>query len=201
MEAPLKREIRRAMRERLASVTRADQREGSRALFGNLVDWVQMDAFAALLTFCSFGGELDPGLINSHWLQKGRDLCMTRVGDDGTTLEIRQVRTLLAVIAGYRGIPEPDPAVCPVYTPGKIDAVLVPGLAFDLTGTRLGRGKGHYDRLLARLPGATRRIGIAWDWQVKMDEGDLLLREPHDAVMDYICTPTSLIRCQPGRRE
>ena len=48
----------------------------------------------------------------------------------------------------------------------KLDVVVVPGVAFDRRGNRLGRGKGYYDRFLKKLPKKTHRIGLAFDFQI-----------------------------------
>lgn len=65
----------------------------------------------------------------------------------------------------------------------EIDAICVPGLAFDGYGNRLGQGGGWYDRVLADAQHALK-IGIAFDWQI-VDE---LPYEPHDVCMDYVVT-------------
>ena len=62
--------------------------------------------------------------------------------------------------------------------------ILVPGVAFDLHGRRLGRGKGFYDQLLAGVRGTT--CGVAFDVQVVRE----LPQEPHDARVNCILTPT-----------
>jgi 5-formyltetrahydrofolate cyclo-ligase len=66
----------------------------------------------------------------------------------------------------------------------EIDLVLVPGIAFDLHGHRLGRGKGFYDRLLAEIRGV--KCGAAFDEQI----AEKIPVEPHDILMDFILTPT-----------
>src|SRR5207248_10138079 len=66
----------------------------------------------------------------------------------------------------------------------RLDFVLVPGVAFDLHGRRLGRGKGYYDQLLAEVRGKT--CGVAFDVQVVRE----LPQEPHDARVNCILTPT-----------
>ncbi len=68
-----------------------------------------------------------------------------------------------------------------------ISAVVVPGLAFDPTGARLGRGAGIYDRLLAALPPTAYRIGLITDDRVV----PALPHEPHDVKMHAIATPQS----------
>ena len=68
--------------------------------------------------------------------------------------------------AGRFGVREPRPN-CPAMDWNEIDVMLVPGLAFDAEGNRLGRGGGFYDRLLnsARTAGSITAIGVAFEWQ------------------------------------
>lgn len=65
---------------------------------------------------------------------------------------------------GPYGIREPAKA-SPVHLK-DLDLVIVPGLAFDKKGRRLGRGKGYYDRFLSRLPAGAATVGLAFDFQI-----------------------------------
>lgn len=67
--------------------------------------------------------------------------------------------------------------------------IIVPGVAFDAFGNRLGRGKGYYDRLLSRLRSHSLdvvAIGVGYDHQLV----DRVPTEPHDAFLDFVCTPS-----------
>jgi len=74
------------------------------------------------------------------------------------TLENRHLKK------GAYGISEPF--LTRPIDPAKIDLCIVPGLAFDLSGNRLGRGLGYYDRFLSRLPESAHKIGLAFKFQV-----------------------------------
>jgi len=90
---------------------------------------------------------------------------------------------------GRFGVPEPA-AGCPVILLNQLDLVLVPGVAFDLLGGRLGRGKGFYDRLLAQVRG--HKCGVAYDLQIVSS----VPVEPHDIRVDSILTPTRWRPCR-----
>jgi 5-formyltetrahydrofolate cyclo-ligase len=72
--------------------------------------------------------------------------------------------------------------------PATIDLALIPGLAFDAAGTRLGHGRGYFDRLLAELPRSTPLVGIAPLATVV----PRLPREAHDVLMDYLATESGV---------
>lgn len=76
------------------------------------------------------------------------------------------------------------------------DTVLVPLVLADRDGTRIGHGKGHYDRALAHLReggNVVRTIGIAWEFQI-VDEP--IPADPWDVPLDAIATPAELIQCR-----
>ena len=70
------------------------------------------------------------------------------------------------------------------FSKEKIDLVVVPGVAFTKSGSRLGRGKGFYDRFLKELPRRIKRVGLAYDIQITED----LPVAPHDSPIDIIIT-------------
>lgn len=92
---------------------------------------------------------------------------------------------------GYRGIAEPTG---PPLDPAEVDVLVLPGVAFDPHGGRLGRGGGHYDRLLARLPSRTVRIGAGFACQLVPN----VPRERHDAGLDLVVTDRAVYRA-PSR--
>jgi 5-formyltetrahydrofolate cyclo-ligase len=87
------------------------------------------------------------------------------------------------VDVGRFGILEPKTG-CPEIPVKRLDLILVPGVAFDLYGRRLGRGKGWYDRLLMDAVGA--KCGLGFDCQLVTE----IPAEPHDVTLDYVATPS-----------
>ena len=91
---------------------------------------------------------------------------------------------------GLHGIREPADH-CALVPLNRLDLVLAPGVAFDLRGGRLGRGKGFYDQLLAHVRGT--KVGVAFDEQIV---GEIPV-EPHDVYLNCILTPTRWIEPKP----
>jgi 5-formyltetrahydrofolate cyclo-ligase len=126
--------------------------------------------------------EADPRPIMEGLAALGLPLCLPVVVDGG--LVFRSWTPWEPVVPGGFGTLVP-PETAPVMIP----AVLVlPLAAFDRRGHRIGYGKGHYDRALARLPGA-RTIGIAYGVQ----EVPVVPEEPHDYRLDIIVTEREVI--------
>jgi 5,10-methenyltetrahydrofolate synthetase len=112
---------------------------------------------------------------------KGPELYVTRTPDDGGPLTVHRLgetleRHRLGFDQPIASEPEVDPSV--------IDIALVPGLAFDRHGHRLGRGSGYFDRLLPKLAEGGLRVGVAPQAVVV----DRLPTEPHDATVTHLAT-------------
>jgi 5-formyltetrahydrofolate cyclo-ligase len=146
------------------------------------------DARCMLLTL-PFRSEWDTRPLFAQALARGTTIALPRVNGQTRMLDLHGVTDIAADTApGYRGIPEPA-ADLPRIDIRTVDWVLVPGVAFDASGRRLGYGGGYYDRLLALLPPGTPRIAGAYDLQVVAR----VPAAPHDLVVDTIATPTRML--------
>lgn len=135
------------------------------------------------LGFAAAPEELDPALLLETLRAAGVEVCLPRIaGTDSLTLHSCLLDTPLE--SGPFGLRQPV-AMTPRVTPDGIDLVIVPGVAFDATGARLGFGGGYYDRLLAEMPHAYR-IALAFDEQLV----DSVPTQAHDERVDAILTPT-----------
>ena len=147
---------------------------------------------STLPTFASYAhslGEPNPNAFLDIIEQAGGvrpNMAFPRVSGKGSlSLHFALLEELLP---GSFGIPEPD-ADLPIVTVADIDVMLVPGVAFDVCGNRLGYGKGFYDRLLSSNVKLPLLVGISFD-ETLYDE---LPAETHDIKMDYIVTPTQIV--------
>lgn len=104
-----------------------------------------------------------------------------------------RVFRLTDLTSGAFGIWEPLPNPTRLVAPDAFNLVLVPGLAFDLDGGRLGRGAGFYDRFLATLPKTTRLIGVALDEQIV----EKTPRDAFDLPVDALATPSRFVLFRP----
>ena len=137
-----------------------------------------------IAAYLPIGGEIDPRPLMQALRRQGSAICLPVCADDKATMIFRRYRDGDALIPDEMGITAPR-ATAPQVTP---DIVLLPLLAFDGTGNRLGRGGGFYDRTLAKLRrgGACRFIGLAFDMQMV----DKCTVAPHDEALHGVATPT-----------
>jgi len=146
-------------------------------------------AHAVLLTL-PFRSEWDTLPLVRAALAGGKTVAIPRVDAQTRMLELHAISDPHRdIVASRQGIPEPLPD-CPIVVPAAIDFVLVPGVAFDLAGRRLGYGGGYYDRLLPLLTPGTARIAGALELQIV----DLVPAAPHDLLVDAIVTESRLLR-------
>ena len=171
--------LRRTCRELVRAKAGSDSSRlaGDRAQEHFLAGFPPRSGMAAAI-YNSVRGEVETGRIREAYLAAGATLYYPCVMEGGT-LEFRPHRNGDGWVEGPYGIPEPP------RLPGRparvdgFDLVLVPGVAFDRKGNRLGQGLGYYDRFLARLPGDVLRVGLAYSDQVvpevPVDEWDVPL--------------------------
>lgn len=155
-----------------------------------IAHWPESLRPSCLAGFHPIRDEIDPRLLLADLACAGSALCLpvTPPRGSGEPLSFRGWRPGAPLVRSGFGVLEPGPEA-PVVTP---DVLLVPLLAFDRHGGRLGYGAGHYDRTLTalRARGPVTAIGVAYAAQ----EHDALPLEPHDAPLDGILTEMGYMR-------
>ncbi len=176
---PSKAEIRDAARRR-----RADLRtDGFAATLVAHAGLLKIPAGAIVAGYHAHRDEADPALLLQALAKRGVHIAFPRVIAKDAALEFHRIPDGEVLQPGMFGIHEPL-AHWPMVAP---DVLLVPLLAFDDDGYRLGYGGGYYDRSLAALPRA-RAIGIAYAGQ----RVDILPRDAHDCRLDAVLTENGL---------
>jgi 5-formyltetrahydrofolate cyclo-ligase len=185
----LLRERARAQRASIPTeVARAAANAASRIFIGR----PEIAKVRSIALYSPIRDELSTQPLTIELVRRGLRLAFPRV-IDSHHLALHWVVKLDELAAGTWGIHEPV-ASMPVANPGEIDLFVVPALAFDATGNRLGWGRGHYDTTLADHPDAIR-VGYAYDQQLL----DKVPASTSDAPMDLIVTETRAVVCSAGR--
>jgi len=175
-----------ALRRRMRKL--AAERGGVEELSGRILDHLQRwEVWKTARRVCAFWPLADePGLL-APW-PADRAVALPRVQGDRMEMFVTGSREEL--VPGAFGVLEPSDSAVPME-PSAIDVILVPGLAFDRSGGRLGRGKGYYDKYLAGASGL--KVGVCFDEQIV----GTIPHEAHDRAMDAVVTPSGIILCAP----
>lgn len=175
-----KAELRRAARV-LREVHAGDAPASFLAAMRARPEWA---AARVAMLYLPFGVEPPTADLADDLRARGGTVCVPVWDADAARYALAELPADAAVAPGYGGIPEP--VGTSRVDPTSVDLFVLPGLLFDRTGTRLGHGRGHLDRLLsARRPDAAV-LGLAFSWQMS---GTPLPREPHDVPMDAVLVP------------
>ena len=170
-----------ALRDALPAEAHALASAGIAARIAALCEFAS--AKTVLLTL-PFRNEWDTLPLLRAALAAGKSVAVPRVEAKARMLELHAIADPERdVVTGHQGIPEPL-AQCPPVSRDAIDFVLVPGVAFDPDGRRLGYGGGYYDRLLPLLPRHAARVAGAFELQLV----DRVPSAPHDVAVDTIVT-------------
>jgi 5-formyltetrahydrofolate cyclo-ligase len=188
---PNKTDLRRQCNEIRERISAPEAQKSSQAVCAHLSNWSTFRKAATVLTFLAFRNEIDLAPLFDSWHDK-RWLAPRIV--ESTEL-VRGQRPYLVLhfydstkLVPHRfGMLEPDASLATV-DPREVEMVLVPGLAFDRQGGRLGYGGGFYDRLLP-LTGNAVRVGVTYDELVL----DAIPMEPWDCRVDWLATPAGLV--------
>lgn len=190
-----KGELRRRMKDTLRDTREEDRKQWSDAVYQHLTtheSWADSGGVVAI-----FGGmKYEPEILRLlPWLA-GRGYAVALFGILGETMTPYRVHGVEDLIVGSLGVLEPRQSVESEVRVEDLGSVLVPGLAFgtDL-GSRLGRGKGYYDRILGHPGFRGSPVGVAFQVQLL----DSVPCEPHDILIPRLVTEVGW-HLPPGRK-
>ena len=175
-----KQNLRQEMRQRKKTYGSEQLRRMSQPIIEALLAHPRLMSAHAILLYASLADEVNTHELINTLLQQGKTLLLPVVVDDHT-MKICRYTHDTNVGHGSFGIMEPQAEAFTDYE--QIDLILVPGMAFDRHGHRLGRGKGYYDRFLSQAKDCYK-IGVCFPFQL-VDE---VPTDEHDVRMDEIIT-------------
>lgn len=176
-----KEDIRRKVKNLRSMLLDAEKEKAAEAVFSKLEETAAFLLADHIMMYHSLEDELSTIKFLAKWKNK-KHFYLPRV--NGVNLEILPYdETRLELGAFHIEEPQGDNMI----DPEDLDLIVVPGVAYDRKGNRLGRGKGFYDRLLANVQAT--KIGVGYEFQL-FDE---IPSEPHDIRMDAVITQTGCI--------
>lgn len=194
----VKAELRKTMAARRDALPPEERADRSARLCGAVIRealdplGMRLGRSLTVAVYGAFRSEADPAAVLAWCASAGHRTVAPRIRADGGGMELRIVASQADWQTGRYGVPAPDPLrTAPLPPDERPDVVLVPGMAFDRRGGRIGYGGGYYDRLAEAIgPGDLPLwIGFAYELQIARQA---LPAEPHDLALHGLATENGL---------
>lgn len=144
---------------------------------------------STVMLYLSFQNEVATEAIYQRGWQEGKTMLLPICAPEGGLMEMSVITSFDQLEPNRYGIGELPEHLQQLIAPEQIDVCLIPGIAFDHAGTRLGFGAGYYDRYLPRVNPSAKRIALAYECQM---HSETLPRDAYDLPMQYILTERKL---------
>ena len=167
------------------------RRQAARLIAAQALDLDRLAAANPVGAYWPIRSEVDPRPLMEALVARGQDVALSQIRHPHLSFRLWQPGDVL--IKGGFGVREPGPDAPEVFP----KALIVPLVAFDRRGGRIGYGKGHFDRAIAALADKHPILTIGLAYAVQ--EIDEVPAEPHDRPLDIVVTETELIRTQAVR--
>ena len=186
-----KAQLREKLKELRSQVDPGLAEAASQGVWNLLAKQPEFQKARSIGAFASTPGEINTYPILEGVLDLGKKLYLPRVTADKTRFEYYPVSDFNQLSSGTYGIQEPSGTKPAPWE--ELDLVLVPGLAFDPKGNRLGFGKGYYDRVLPLLRKSVLSVGLAYSFQVVPE----VPVTPADAPVKALLSEKGFLYCKP----
>ena len=189
MKIATKRErVRTETLQRREALTSEERARLSQHIVDSTMRWIQREGFDAVMLYLNMRSEVETTDLLEGLLNSGKQVCAPVVDTKQFELIPRRIQSIKTELVRHRyGMLEPN-ATCPIFPTEHLQLIVVPGIAFDCKGYRLGYGKGFYDRFLIKCPHAIA-IGLAYQIQLVEDT----FPQAWDMPVQHIFTETDRI--------
>lgn len=185
-----KAETRKEMLARRKALSPAERHEKSAQILKEVLSLSEYQTSHTVMVYLDFRDEVETTELAEQILRDGKMLLIPFCKPESTELIPCDIFNLSSDLQpGMWGIREPHPEKVKPISPKEIDLVVVPGVAFDLQGNRIGFGKGYYDRFLPQLRQDAIAIGVAFSCQL-LEE---IPAESYDYKMSLLITENGVI--------
>ena len=186
-----KRLARRVSSLAMEGMTLGQAKEDSLAVCRLILESTVWQRASQVMLYVPMSGEMNVKSLLENALKKKKTVAIPRFSVEKNAYEVCRIDNLSNLLPGKFGVPEPSPD-SQIMDTKQLDLAIVPGVAFAALGSRLGRGGGFFDRLLAGIP--AKKCGVCFEQQVYPD----VPVERHDVKMDMIATPNGWLIPPPA---
>jgi len=159
-----KQRLRCDMRNKRSNLSPALVTEWSAQIADYFCAWPIYRQCESVMFYLAMKDEVQTDLMIKDALWRGKQVCVPLLGEKYGEMEAAGITSLDSLIVGKYGLKMPDPDRTKIIFPASIQMVVVPGVAFDREGNRLGLGAGYYDRFLPETVDSVL-VGMAWSCQ------------------------------------
>lgn len=185
-----KQEIRNEISTFFNSLSSEALNESTRIIENRLFEFANFLESKIVMLYVNAENEVATGAIIKRAFEFGKIVVLPALDKGKSTMRPMKVDDPdKDMVVGPRGFLEPNPAKCKVVPMDCIDIAIVPGVAMDEKGGRIGSGDGYYDRLIPDLPMTTRKVGLVFEGQLVPQ----VPMESHDKHVDIIITENRVI--------
>lgn len=186
-----KKELRRKMLKRREDLSLTEMQKKSQQINQQILALPPFSAAKTILTYLPIKKEPNTlPLLTIAWQQK-KQVLIPVMQAQNKSLILSQLKNLNEVTPKRHDLLEPEPEFLRPTAPHSVDLCLLPGLAFDYSGNRLGYGEGYFDRFLPNLRPTCLKIALAYDFQIF----DSIPKAKHDIPIDIIITESTTYIC------
>ena len=190
MRCSYKDDIRKSIKQIREKLSENFVNENSKIIAAKLFSQPAVNDAFVILSYYSAKNEVNTLEIIEKLIIMNKKVALPISKPDRTDLIVSLFSSISELKPGGFGIMEPDPNKLCILQPEQIDIILVPGIAFDRMGNRIGYGKGYYDRFLSSLTHEHVKIGLCFDFQLY----DELPCDYFDVPVDYVITESVMIQ-------
>jgi 5-formyltetrahydrofolate cyclo-ligase len=185
-----KQRLRRDMLGKRRSLSAAEKAVRSEQIAKWFCSWPIYQASGTIMLYLAMPDEPQTELLIQDAVRRGKRVCVPLLGKSYGEMAAAEITSLDDLVIGKLGLKMPDPDKAKLVLAEDIELVVVPAVAFDREGNRLGMGAGYYDRFLEQNHDSVL-LGITWTCQL----ADSLPYEEHDVRMQYLLTEEGFLSC------
>lgn len=186
----LKNEIRKEVANKLAPISKKVLTEKNQRVAKRLFEFANFLESNIALLYIHKPNEVSTENIIKQCYHFNKIVVLPAFNTEKRSMNLLKVdNPEVELLKGSRGIMEPDINQCKIVPIDVIDIAIIPGVAFDEKGGRIGSGEGYYDRLIPKLSATTRKVALAFEDQILMQ----VPMTSHDKHVDIIITEKRII--------